>query len=48
MNDGMNERMNVNETRPGDDNVPLELEGAKLSLYKVAVQHLLTPRGRTG
>ena len=26
--------------------VPLELEGAKLPLHKVAVQHPLTPRGR--
>ena len=26
--------------------VPLELEGGKLPLYKVAVYHLLTPRGR--
>ena len=26
--------------------VPLELEGAKLPLYKVAVYFLLTPRGR--
>ena len=26
--------------------VPLELEGAKLPLYKVAAQHFLTPRGR--
>ena len=26
--------------------VPLELEGAKLPLCKVAVWHLLTPRGR--
>ena len=25
---------------------PLGLEGGKLPLYKVAVQHLLTPRGR--
>ena len=25
--------------------VPLELEGAELPLYKVAVKHLLTPRG---
>ena len=25
---------------------PLELQGAKLPLCKVAVQHLLTPRGR--
>ena len=25
---------------------PLELEGAKLPLYKVAVQHLPIPRGR--
>ena len=27
-------------------NVPLELEGAKLPLCKMAVQHLLTPKGR--
>ena len=26
--------------------VPLELEGGELPLYKVAVSHLLTPRGR--
>ena len=26
--------------------VPLELEGAELPLCKVAVQHLLTPKGR--
>ena len=26
--------------------VPLELEGAELPLYKVAVKLLLTPRGR--
>ena len=26
--------------------VPLELEGAELPLYKVAVQHLLIPKGR--
>ena len=27
-------------------NVPLEFEGAKLLLCKVAVKHLLTPRGQ--
>ena len=30
---------------PGDI-APLELEGAKPPLYKLAVQHLLAPRGR--
>ena len=30
----------------GTHYAPLELEGAKLPLCKVAVQHLLTPRGR--
>ena len=29
-----------------DHNVRLELEGAKLPLYKVPVYHLLTPKGR--